>query len=254
MMALRSNIHMENLWALNALTVMLYDDSMGPPTLSPELLNISVEHFRAALSLVFPKVFPLEPIENFETSFIKESTPEDIWGNVVEDAKKIGEPLKQKVKLPPGMKNSLGRDLNTVSRMGLKIVTKDAEMPVMLKKWKVQMEKDSGTKRVETKAPLSYKERRQLGLSTELAVKVAECTKNYVEQMSAKSDKVVFSKWLNCKVVHYEYDDDVQPKEQRNFEDNVSINFLFRSFYIFLTFFRQHQMNISIVKLHLIVR
>lgn len=58
-MALRSGLEAEATWALNALNVMLYDDC-APPTMlnhSPGLLNVLVEHFRALLSLLYPKVF-----------------------------------------------------------------------------------------------------------------------------------------------------------------------------------------------------
>ncbi|KAL3998135.1 hypothetical protein ACH3XW_13800 [Acanthocheilonema viteae] len=58
-MALRSGLETEATWALNALNVMLYDDC-APPTMlnhTPGLLNVLVEHFRALLSLLYPKVF-----------------------------------------------------------------------------------------------------------------------------------------------------------------------------------------------------
>ncbi|VDK63472.1 unnamed protein product [Onchocerca ochengi] len=58
-MALRSGLETETTWALNALNVMLYDDC-APPTIlnhTPGLLNMLVEHFRALLSLLYPKVF-----------------------------------------------------------------------------------------------------------------------------------------------------------------------------------------------------
>ncbi|MCP9261066.1 Trithorax group protein osa [Dirofilaria immitis] len=59
MMALRSGLETETTWALNALNVMLYDDYAPPTVLShtPGLLNVLVEHFRAYLSLLYPKVF-----------------------------------------------------------------------------------------------------------------------------------------------------------------------------------------------------
>lgn len=59
MMALRSGLETEATWALNALNVMLYDDCASPTMLNhtPGLLNLLVEHFRALLSLLYPKVF-----------------------------------------------------------------------------------------------------------------------------------------------------------------------------------------------------
>lgn len=60
-MALRSALHVETCWALNALNIQLYDDTTPNcyPSFSqtPEFLNLLVEHFAAVLSLLFPKNF-----------------------------------------------------------------------------------------------------------------------------------------------------------------------------------------------------
>ncbi|KAE9546068.1 hypothetical protein FO519_010720, partial [Halicephalobus sp. NKZ332] len=65
-MSLRSDKHTESIWALNALTVMLYDENVNPIGLSPELLCLVVEHFQASLSLVFPKLFALSEVKDSE--------------------------------------------------------------------------------------------------------------------------------------------------------------------------------------------
>lgn len=61
-MALRSGLETEVIWALNALNVLLYDDMAVPINLNhhPALLNIIVEHFRAGLSILYPKIFKVE--------------------------------------------------------------------------------------------------------------------------------------------------------------------------------------------------
>lgn len=61
-MALRSALHVETVWALNALNVQLYDDTTATnpaPSLAqhPELLNLLIDHLAASLSLLFPKHF-----------------------------------------------------------------------------------------------------------------------------------------------------------------------------------------------------
>uniref|UniRef100_A0A914I9K1 ARID domain-containing protein n=1 Tax=Globodera rostochiensis TaxID=31243 RepID=A0A914I9K1_GLORO len=62
-MALRSALHTETVWALNALNVQLYDDTSlsanAAPSLAqtPELLNLLVDHLAATLSLLFPDHF-----------------------------------------------------------------------------------------------------------------------------------------------------------------------------------------------------
>jgi hypothetical protein len=220
MMALKSNIHMEIVWALNALTVMLYDDSINPPTLSTEILNIIIEHFRASLSLVFPKAFSLDDVVPTEISSTNEnSSSADIWKQVINEAEKSGETVKTKVKLPPAMKNSLGKDLNSVSRGGLKIITKDAEMPTKLKEWK---DSSSLLRKKLVNKEMSYEERRKLGLPTQFAYKVAESTRCFIEQSFVKSDKVKFSKWADSDIKHFEYDDDVQPKYFEN-QNNIDL-------------------------------
>jgi AT-rich interactive domain-containing protein 1 len=224
MMALKSNIHMEIVWALNALTVMLYDDTINPPTLSTEILNIIIEHFRASLSLVFPKAFSLDDVAPAEISSTNEnSTSDDIWKQIIKEAKQSGETIKTKVKLPPAMKNSLGKDLNSVSRGGLQIITKEAEMPTKLKEWKDSsslFQKKLLTK--EENKEMSYEERRKFGLPTEFAYKVAESTRNFIEQSFVKSDKVKFSKWADTDIKHFEYDDEVQPKYFEN-QNNIDL-------------------------------
>ena len=63
-MALRSGLETEAIWSLNALNVLLYDDTNNHPTLNqiPGLLNVLIEHFWATLSLLFPEQFPLSGI------------------------------------------------------------------------------------------------------------------------------------------------------------------------------------------------
>lgn len=75
-MALRSALHLETCWALNALNIQLYDDTTpnSYPSLlqTPEFLNLLVEHFAAVLSLLFPKYFD-EKLLNFSSSKINAS-------------------------------------------------------------------------------------------------------------------------------------------------------------------------------------
>ncbi|VDN03513.1 unnamed protein product [Thelazia callipaeda] len=77
-MALRSGMETEATWALNALNVMLYDDC-APPTIlsqSPGLLNVLVEHLRALLSLLYPKIFKVGEESKVRTVNDEE---EDFW-------------------------------------------------------------------------------------------------------------------------------------------------------------------------------
>lgn len=58
-MALRSGLTIETIWAINALNILLYDDTTPPFNLntSPDLLNVILEHFISVLSFLFPKHF-----------------------------------------------------------------------------------------------------------------------------------------------------------------------------------------------------
>ncbi|KAI6230089.1 hypothetical protein M3Y99_01099600 [Aphelenchoides fujianensis] len=57
-MALRSGQEMEVVFALNALTALLYDDTQWPPLQlanEPQLLTLALEHLRATLAVLYPK-------------------------------------------------------------------------------------------------------------------------------------------------------------------------------------------------------
>lgn len=58
-MALRSGLILDSVWAINALNILLYDDTAPPFNLqsSPDLLNVVLEHFISVLSFLFPKHF-----------------------------------------------------------------------------------------------------------------------------------------------------------------------------------------------------
>lgn len=74
-MALRSSLHLETCWALNALNIQLYDDTtiptMHPLSLAqtPELLNLIVEHLAAVLSLLFPRHFNVSKLSKFYRNY-----------------------------------------------------------------------------------------------------------------------------------------------------------------------------------------
>lgn len=60
-MSLRSGLDAEAIWAINALNVLLYDDTNPHPTLQqmPGLVNVIVEHLYATLSIMYPAEFQL---------------------------------------------------------------------------------------------------------------------------------------------------------------------------------------------------
>ncbi|CAK5075556.1 unnamed protein product [Meloidogyne enterolobii] len=105
-MALRSALHVETCWALNALNIQLYDDTTPNcyPSFSqtPEFLNLLVEHFAAVLSLLFPKNFD-ENLLNFSSSKIltkRNSLTTKNSKNLTTNQPKI-EPVSLMVRPPP---------------------------------------------------------------------------------------------------------------------------------------------------------
>jgi hypothetical protein len=58
-MALRSGLEFETIWAINALNVMLYDDTAPHFNLNaaPAILDLVIEHLRAVLEVLFPQTF-----------------------------------------------------------------------------------------------------------------------------------------------------------------------------------------------------
>lgn len=211
LMALRSDMHLESVWALNALTVMLYDDNINPVPLTGELLCLIMEHFYASLALVFPKVFELPEINQIN-EFISNSSEMDFWNEIVEKAKIEGEELKTMVKLP-AHKTTVNKsiNLNEYSRNGIKIVIKDSQMPRKLKRWRPNTSKPK--ERVET--PIenpNSEERNRCGLPSDFSTRLAMATKAFVEQQSSGHDRLKFSLLADDRLQHLEYDEDVQPK------------------------------------------
>lgn len=167
-MALRSGLETEAIWAINALNVLLYDDTNPHPCLTqmPGLLNVIIEHFWATLSVLYPETFPLSEPSKFqmkEDDFDALRLPFLSNGNA-------HEPVKQPVAVrnPDAKKN-----YNKCSRTGRKIKLLEAEMPDMLKK-KLMLEEGPSCLPIDETLSADYVEQRiQLGLGGGLAERVA---------------------------------------------------------------------------------
>lgn len=77
-MALRSGQELDTIWAINTLTVILYDDTAQPLSLSsePQLLIMCLEHLKALLAVLYPGEMSLkdnmgkmEKVREFEEKF-----------------------------------------------------------------------------------------------------------------------------------------------------------------------------------------
>uniref|UniRef100_A0A1I7S0W0 BAF250_C domain-containing protein n=1 Tax=Bursaphelenchus xylophilus TaxID=6326 RepID=A0A1I7S0W0_BURXY len=149
-MALRSGQELDTIWAINVLTVILYDDMAQPLILSsePQLLGLCIEHFKALLAVLYPQEFSLtdnaKDLEVFE-DFV-ENAPNSRKNSVVEMGKINGKVEKK------SRKNST--DFTFVSRTGRKVyVEKEAKKPMILdrlcKEWEDEQETSKENKALE---------------------------------------------------------------------------------------------------------
>ncbi|WKX90631.1 hypothetical protein Q1695_009464 [Nippostrongylus brasiliensis] len=168
-MALRSGLETEAIWAINALNVLLYDDTNPHPCLTqmPGLLNVIIEHFWATLSVLYPDTFPLGEPSQLE---ISEGDPNALRLPFLTNGS-AHEHVKQAVTLrnPDNKKN-----YNKCSRTGRKIKMLDAEMPDLLKR-KLMLEEGPSNVSIDETLTADYVEGKvQLGLGGGLAERVAK--------------------------------------------------------------------------------
>ncbi|VDK83800.1 unnamed protein product [Litomosoides sigmodontis] len=127
-MALRSGLEAEATWALNALNVMLYDDC-APPTMlnhTPGLLNVLVEHFRALLSLLYPKVFEVGTES-------KARTTDDEYSEFWIESSKLGCTMAPSLVESRSLKNE-PKNFTKISRTGRTVHIEKKELPECLKR------------------------------------------------------------------------------------------------------------------------
>ncbi|KAJ1363586.1 hypothetical protein KIN20_023484 [Parelaphostrongylus tenuis] len=167
-MALRSGLETEAIWAINALNVLLYDDTNPHPCLTqmPGLLNVIIEHFWATLSVLYPETFPLgEPsvLQIPEGNYDVLRLPFLTNGNAHEE-----------VKQPVATRNpEKKKNYNKCSRTGRKIKVLEMEMPEQLKR-KLMLEEGPSSLPVDDTLTSEYVEERvKVGLGGGLAERVA---------------------------------------------------------------------------------
>ncbi|KAK6105329.1 hypothetical protein QQG55_19825 [Brugia pahangi] len=127
-MALRSGLETEATWALNALNVMLYDD-YAPPTMlnhTPGLLNVLVEHFRALLSLLYPKVFEVGAESKVRTT-------DDEYSEFWIQSSKLEHTAASSLVASRSLKNE-PTNFTKVSRTGRTVHIEKKELPERLKR------------------------------------------------------------------------------------------------------------------------
>ncbi|KAK6727736.1 hypothetical protein RB195_005426 [Necator americanus] len=181
-MALRSGLETEAIWAINALNVLLYDDTNPHPCLTqmPGLLNVIIEHFWATLSVLYPETFPLSEPSRFH---IPQGNPEALRLPYLTNGS-----AHEEVKQPVATRNPENkRNYNKNSRTGRKVKIMDAEMPELLKR-RLMLEEGPSSLPIDETLSVDYVEERiKLGLGGGLAERVALRLRN--EWNAAKIQK-----------------------------------------------------------------
>uniref|UniRef100_A0A0K0CYZ8 ARID domain-containing protein n=1 Tax=Angiostrongylus cantonensis TaxID=6313 RepID=A0A0K0CYZ8_ANGCA len=170
----------EAIWAINALNVLLYDDTNPHPCLTqmPGLLNVIIEHFWATLSVLYPETFPLgEPsvLHIPECKYDVIRLPFLMNGNAHEE-------VRQPVATRNPEKKKNYNKVNCAfkcSRTGRKIKVVEMEIPEQLKR-KLMLEEGPSTPPVshkfyslDTLTSAYVEEKVKLGLGGGLAERVA---------------------------------------------------------------------------------
>lgn len=139
MMALRSGQELEVIWAMNTLTVLLYDDLAPPFSLSSEvnLLNLCLDHLMALLAVLFPDSFQVEADQHDEQAvdFPEDDDEQSRKPSLVELAKSVrstDDDKLTKVKASVA-KSGKNEDFTRITRTGRKVfVEKDSKKPLLL--------------------------------------------------------------------------------------------------------------------------
>uniref|UniRef100_A0A915DA14 ARID domain-containing protein n=1 Tax=Ditylenchus dipsaci TaxID=166011 RepID=A0A915DA14_9BILA len=142
LMALRSSLTLETIWAINVLNVQLYDDTMPPfsSELMPELLNVVIEHLMSVLSLLFPKEFKVRQCKwALNATESTENTPPNCMASLLTEfcqsnTKELKEGVKAAVRPPIGRQSATKLNFSRISRTGRPVKEEVKEMPDVLKK------------------------------------------------------------------------------------------------------------------------
>ncbi|KAI1717825.1 SWI/SNF-like complex subunit domain-containing protein [Ditylenchus destructor] len=143
LMALRSGLTMETIWAINVLNVMLYDDTTPPISsdLVPDFLNVVAEHLLSILSILFPDYFKMRDCKwMLNTVEADENVaPKDCVAAFVNDlpcmaTKDIKEGIRPAVKPPIGRQTSTKINFTRISRTGRPVKEDPKDMPSPLKR------------------------------------------------------------------------------------------------------------------------
>ncbi|GMT30222.1 hypothetical protein PFISCL1PPCAC_21519, partial [Pristionchus fissidentatus] len=143
LMTLRSALDTEVVWAVNALTVILHDDSFSAPPLAsmPGILNAVVDHLTATLHVLWPDEFelPASCDASSSTSSKKPTSEKEEKKRVRQALKGPSETVRAVVtvrdkKGASSDKEKQNGNYTKTTRTGRKVHFKEAEMPEELRR------------------------------------------------------------------------------------------------------------------------
>lgn len=212
-MSLRSGLEAEAIWAINALNVLLYDDTNPQPSLQqmPGLVNVIVEHLYATLSIIFPSEFHLnEPGKPIFLDESKEIVDKLLKLEECDDMKTIVE----KMPVVPRKGSDKTTIFTMMSRNGLQVHFRDESIPISLQKriTRENTEKDSSTL-IDVSISSKYvADRNSVGLGGGLAERIATRLRDKLLNEKTRP-RPLFSKYMK--------DDDEDRKEKEISEEEV---------------------------------
>ncbi|CCD62467.1 ARID domain-containing protein [Caenorhabditis elegans] len=196
-MSLRSGLDAEAIWAINALNVLLYDDTNPHPTLQqmPGLVNVIVEHLYATLSIMYPAEFQLtEPGKPIIMDESKETVEKMMKAEKDGGIKSIIE----KMPVVPRKGSDKTATFTMMSRNGLQVHFRDESIPTALRK---RFSRESGEKNSDAMVDHSIssayvEDRNSVGLGGGLAERIATRLRDKLLHEKTRP-RPVFSKYLD---------------------------------------------------------
>ncbi|UMM13388.1 hypothetical protein L5515_001690 [Caenorhabditis briggsae] len=210
-MSLRSGLEVEAIWAINALNVLLYDDTNPQPSLQqmPGLVNVIVEHLYATLSILFPTEFHLtEPGK----PIILDDSKEILDGLIKTEQNGGMKTMVDKMPVVPRKGSDKTAKFTMMSRNGLQVHFRDETIPVSLQKrvTREHTDKDAAMFLDESITSKYVAERNSMGLGGGLAERIATRLRDKLLHEKTRP-RPVFSKYLG----------DDETEKDANLEDKI---------------------------------
>uniref|UniRef100_A0A1I7UY54 BAF250_C domain-containing protein n=1 Tax=Caenorhabditis tropicalis TaxID=1561998 RepID=A0A1I7UY54_9PELO len=222
-MSLRSGLEAEAIWAINALNVLLYDDTNPQPSLQqmPGLVNVIVEHLYATLSILFPSEFQLtEPGK----PIILDDSQEIVDKLLNTESSQEMKAIVEKMPVVPRKGSDKTATFTMMSRNGLQVHFRDESIPIALRKriTRENTEIEASTLIDQTISSKYVTKRNSVGLGGGLAERIATRLRDKLVHEKTRP-RPVFSKYMRINTEENATNSEVgivEIKKEENQEDN----------------------------------